>query len=85
VLYTDGLIETRRDGRVSGPDRLIETLAGVAGRAAEEVAGELLAASQRFAPGPPIDDTAPRVLRVRPGGAVRRAVPGAVPPRPARP
>jgi serine phosphatase RsbU (regulator of sigma subunit) len=65
LLYTDGLIETRRDGRVFGPGRLVETLAGAAGRGAEETADLLLAASQRFAPGAPIDDTALLVLRVR--------------------
>jgi serine phosphatase RsbU (regulator of sigma subunit) len=64
LLYTDGLIETRRDGHVFGPDRLMQTLAGAAGRPAEEMADELLAASQRFAPGAPIDDTALLILRV---------------------
>jgi serine phosphatase RsbU (regulator of sigma subunit) len=65
LLYTDGLIETRRDGRVFGPDRLMQALAGAAGQPAETIADALLAASRRFAPGAPIDDTALLVLRVR--------------------
>jgi serine phosphatase RsbU (regulator of sigma subunit) len=64
LIYTDGLIETRRDGRVFGHDRLMEALAGAAGRSAEETADALLSASQGFAPGAPIDDTALLVLRV---------------------
>jgi serine phosphatase RsbU (regulator of sigma subunit) len=64
VLYTDGLIETRRDGRIFGPERLMQALADLAGRPAEEMADALLAASQRFAPGAPIDDTALLVVRV---------------------
>jgi serine phosphatase RsbU (regulator of sigma subunit) len=64
VLYTDGLIETRSDGRLFGPDRLMVTLAGAVGQSAEAMADTLLEASQRFAPGAPIDDTALLVVRV---------------------
>lgn len=39
-------------------------LAGAVGGDAEAVADALLSASQRFAPGAPIDDTALLVLRV---------------------
>jgi serine phosphatase RsbU (regulator of sigma subunit) len=64
LLYTDGLIEARHDGRVFGPDRLMQTLADAAGRSAEEMADALLSASQGFGPGAPIDDTALLILRV---------------------
>jgi serine phosphatase RsbU (regulator of sigma subunit) len=63
LLYTDGLIETRRDHQLFGPERLVEALGLADGHAAETLADELLAASRRFAPGEPVDDTALLVLR----------------------
>jgi serine phosphatase RsbU (regulator of sigma subunit) len=53
-----------RDGHEFGPDRLMVTLAGAVGQSAEAMADTLLEASQRFAPGAPIDDTALLVVRV---------------------
>ena len=63
VLYTDGLIETRHDHQLFGPDRLEHALGQANGRPAEVLADDLLAASRRFAPGEPVDDTALLVFR----------------------
>ena len=38
VLYTDGVTEARRDGEMFGEPRLLETVAGLRGRSAQEVA-----------------------------------------------
>jgi phosphoserine phosphatase RsbU/P len=38
VLYTDGVTEARRDGEMFGEQRLIETVEGLRGRSAQEVA-----------------------------------------------
>ena len=63
LLYTDGLIETRHDHQLFGPDRLEHALGQANGRPAEALADDLLAASRRFAPGEPVDDTALLVFR----------------------
>jgi serine phosphatase RsbU (regulator of sigma subunit) len=64
LLYTDGLVETRRDRELYGPERLERALAEAAGRSVEEIADGLLSASQAFGAGDAIDDTALLVLRV---------------------
>jgi PAS domain S-box-containing protein len=38
VLYTDGVTEARRDGEMFGEQRLLETVGGLRGRSAQEVA-----------------------------------------------
>jgi PAS domain S-box-containing protein len=69
VLYTDGVTDTRgRTGRF-GPDRLEQVVAGVAGRAADEVAEALDDALLRFQEGAQRDDVAVLVLQADGGGS----------------
>ena len=63
LLYTDGLIETRRDHQLFGPERLERALAGAAGRPPQELADVLLGASRASRRASAIDDTALLVLR----------------------
>ena len=63
LLYTDGVTEARRDGRFFGEGRVRRALSY--GGAPDAVAGRLLAALDRFAPGDLRDDAAVLAVRVR--------------------
>ena len=63
VLYTDGVIESRRDRELFGAERLDEVLAANAGRPAQELADAVLAACRSFAGGDLPDDCAIVVIR----------------------
>jgi serine phosphatase RsbU (regulator of sigma subunit) len=64
VLYTDGLLEARRDGELYGENRVSEALAANAQLPAQELANALLADCRAFA-GDLADDCAIVVLRRR--------------------
>ena len=49
VLYTDGVTEARRDGELLGEQRLLEIVAGLRGRSAQEVAEAVRDAALAFA------------------------------------
>lgn len=72
VFYTDGLVDTRRDGELFGEERLVRTLGLHRGAATEDLADLLLAASQGFAAGRADDDTALLILRVAPAAPLQR-------------
>ncbi|HVU78805.1 MAG TPA: GAF domain-containing SpoIIE family protein phosphatase, partial [Gaiellaceae bacterium] len=63
VLYTDGVIESRRDRELFGTERLDEVLAANARRPAQEIADAVLAACQAFAGGGLPDDCAIVVIQ----------------------
>jgi serine phosphatase RsbU (regulator of sigma subunit) len=63
VLYTDGVIESRRGRELFGVERLDDVLTQSAGRPAQEVANAVLAACRSFAGGDLPDDCAIVVLR----------------------
>jgi phosphoserine phosphatase RsbU/P len=63
VLYTDGVIESRRGRELFGVERLDEVLARNAGRSAQEIADAVLFACRGFAGGDLTDDCAIVVLR----------------------
>ncbi len=63
VLYTDGVIESRRGRELFGVERLDEVLAQNAGRPAQEIADAVLFACRGFAGGDLADDCAIVVLR----------------------
>jgi serine phosphatase RsbU (regulator of sigma subunit) len=63
VLYTDGVIESRRGRELFGVERLDEVLARNAGRSAQEIADAVLVACRGFAGGDLADDCAIVVLR----------------------
>ena len=63
VLYTDGVIESRRRTELFGVERLDDVLTQSAGRPAQEVANAVLAACRGFAGGDLPDDCAIVVLR----------------------
>jgi serine phosphatase RsbU (regulator of sigma subunit) len=63
VLYTDGVIESRRGRELFGVERLDEVLTQSAGRPAQEVANAVLFACRSFAGGDLADDCAIVVLR----------------------
>src|SRR6266540_3457158 len=65
VLYTDGLLEARRDGELYGERRLSEALAANAHLPAQELANALLEDCRAFA-GELVDDCAIVVLKRRP-------------------
>jgi serine phosphatase RsbU (regulator of sigma subunit) len=69
VLYTDGVIEARREGLLFGEDRLQELAAGLAGVPAGEVPGLILNEVLRFSSGVLSDDVA--LLAVTVGRAKR--------------
>lgn len=66
VLYTDGVTEARRDGDLFGEDRLLDTVHGLAGSNAEDLAAGVEAAVVAFQKGA-TDDVA--ILVVRASGA----------------
>ena len=63
VLYTDGVIESRRERELFGTERLDEVLAANAQRPAQELADAVLAACQGFSGGALPDDCAIVVIR----------------------
>src|SRR3954451_13116302 len=65
VLYTDGVIESRRDRELFGTPRLDEVLAANASRPAQEMADAVLAACRGFAGGDLPDDCAIVVIQRR--------------------
>jgi serine phosphatase RsbU (regulator of sigma subunit) len=64
VLYTDGIVEGRREGELFGYARLAEALRAAAGRTADEITEHIQGAVAAYAPGPPADDRALLVVRV---------------------
>lgn len=66
LLYTDGVIETRRDGGVFGEDRLLRAARELAGMAPEEVAQRVFEAVRQYAGGHLQDDLAIVAVRVKP-------------------
>jgi serine phosphatase RsbU (regulator of sigma subunit) len=63
VLYTDGVIESRRGRELFGQDRMDEVLAANAGEPAQVLADELLAACRTYAGGDLPDDCAIVVIK----------------------
>jgi serine phosphatase RsbU (regulator of sigma subunit) len=63
VLYTDGVIESRRGRELFGVERLDEVLTQSVGRPAQDIANAVLAACRGFAGGDLPDDCAIVVLR----------------------
>ncbi|HET7137211.1 MAG TPA: GAF domain-containing SpoIIE family protein phosphatase [Gaiellaceae bacterium] len=63
VLYTDGVIESRREGELFGVERLDEVLAANASLSAQVIADAVLAACRDFAGGDLPDDCAVVVIR----------------------
>jgi serine phosphatase RsbU (regulator of sigma subunit) len=65
VLYTDGVIEARRDRELYGTPRLDEFLRRNSELGARELADAVLEDCRRFAGGPLLDDCAVVVVRAR--------------------
>jgi len=63
VLYTDGVIESRRGRELFGQQRMDELLAAHASQPAQVLADELLAACRDYAGGDLPDDCAIVVIR----------------------
>jgi serine phosphatase RsbU (regulator of sigma subunit) len=63
VLYTDGVIEARREGELYGPGRLDRVLSEGAGLTPDELAQAVLADCRAFARGELADDCAVVVVR----------------------
>ncbi|MEY2568120.1 MAG: hypothetical protein QOE35_2649 [Actinomycetota bacterium] len=64
VLYTDGVIEARREEEIFGEERLLELLASCTGQDARAIANSVRQAVGDFLPGLPRDDMAILVMRV---------------------
>jgi serine phosphatase RsbU (regulator of sigma subunit) len=67
VFYTDGVTEASRDGELFGEERLLETVAGLRGRSAQEVAQAVRDAALSFA-GALRDDLEVVTLSLAPSG-----------------
>jgi serine phosphatase RsbU (regulator of sigma subunit) len=63
VLYTDGVLEARRDGELYGMERLDRVLAAQRARPAEEIAQAVLANCRAFSRGELADDCAVVVVK----------------------
>ena len=63
VMYTDGVIEARRDGELYGTERLDDLLTAQRGRPAAEIARSVTEDARRFAGGELSDDLAVVVIR----------------------
>jgi phosphoserine phosphatase RsbU/P len=63
VLYTDGVIEARREGELFGIERLDEILAATCGQPAQAIADSVVAACRAFAGGELDDDCAIVVIK----------------------
>ncbi|HEU4355633.1 MAG TPA: PP2C family protein-serine/threonine phosphatase, partial [Actinomycetota bacterium] len=66
VLYTDGVTDERSGDDEFGEQRLMDLLATLPGRTAQEIADAVLDAVVAFRSGQPRDDIALLVLRVAP-------------------
>lgn len=66
VLYTDGLVEARRDGAFLSVERVREVLSAAPGLDAEETADMLVQLAHDFTGGPLADDLAILVLQALP-------------------
>jgi PAS domain S-box-containing protein len=66
VLYTDGVVEEQEGGHVFGRDRLVALLESCVQLDAAGIAESIERAVLSFRPGPPRDDIAILVLRIRP-------------------
>jgi serine phosphatase RsbU (regulator of sigma subunit) len=64
VLYTDGLVESRRGGEIFGFERLAAALAELRHRPAGEIAEALVERSREYGGGQLSDDVAVVVLGV---------------------
>jgi serine phosphatase RsbU (regulator of sigma subunit) len=64
VLYTDGVVEARRDRELFGDDRLLAAVSACAGMSAQGIADRLRREAERFAGGALRDDVAILVARV---------------------
>jgi sigma-B regulation protein RsbU (phosphoserine phosphatase) len=64
VLYTDGVVEAKRDGELYGEARLDRLLADARGLPAQELAAEILADCRAFAGGELDDDCAVVCLKL---------------------
>jgi serine phosphatase RsbU (regulator of sigma subunit) len=67
LLYTDGLIEARRDSDLFGVERVMHELAALRTRAPRAVVDHLSQTAQAFAGGPLQDDLCLLALRAAPG------------------
>jgi len=64
ILYTDGVVEARRDGEMLGDDRLLDVVRSCAGMSAQGVADRVRAAAERFSGDHLRDDVAVLVAKL---------------------
>jgi PAS domain S-box-containing protein len=69
VLYTDGLVEARRNGEVFGPERLADAVSELGTHPPHDLAQLLVERAREFAGGALSDDVAVIVLAVPPAAA----------------